>query len=497
MTHLINRLRFEADCPDEDMAFNMRHNFAKTLQLQIASVVDRLCTQYVQGDEWIQIDKLEIDMGQLSPDELNTGFDKLFLHKFEKELLAKLSGISPDVRNQSAQQSMLNLLKYFLKNGILPWWADEETINLDEVCKDVFTHSVEQIRKFLMQETTNKVLWQRIAFQLPVSIKKRLAELLQSLALAVESLDKLAMAMLNEINKLSGEQKETVLQKLQKQSGDFAHVVLLNAPAFFAAGDNRKQIKDASAMALLRLFEANAGEYELMKTAYSRLGTTIQLEPVGNSEVTGDGQDAAPDTNKQGAGEPVADLGGNTMPATFKQETTNDETDEELAQQRILVKGAGIVLMAPFLKPFFTKLQLLDGNQWINDDAQVKAIYLLKYIGTGNQHSQEYQLVLEKLLCGMPIGQPLEAAPEFAQAETDEAEELLLSVLEHWKRLKNTSVNGLRESFFKRDGIVTPKESNWQLQVERKTMDVLLDSIPWGFSTITLPWNDYLIFTEW
>jgi hypothetical protein len=127
----------------------------------------------------------------------------------------------------------------------------------------------------------------------------------------------------------------------------------------------------------------------------------------------------------------------------------------------------------------------------------VKGIYLLNYLGNGNMQSKEYQLVLEKLLCGMPIQEPLEAAPEFTNAETIESEELLHSVLEHWKQLKNTSLNGLRESFFKRDGIITPKENNWLLRVERKTLDVLVDSIPWGFSTVSLPWNKYIIFTEW
>jgi hypothetical protein len=63
--------------------------------------------------------------------------------------------------------------------------------------------------------------------------------------------------------------------------------------------------------------------------------------------------------------------------------------------------------------------------------------------------------------------------------------------------LKNTSVNGLRETFLKRDGILSRQENNWRLQVEQKTLDVLLDSIPWGFSTISLPWNGYLIFVEW
>jgi len=55
----------------------------------------------------------------------------------------------------------------------------------------------------------------------------------------------------------------------------------------------------------------------------------------------------------------------------------------------------------------------------------------------------------------------------------------------------------LRESFLKRDGILTQKENGWLLQVERKTLDILIDSIPWGYSTVSFSWNEYLIFVEW
>ena len=79
----------------------------------------------------------------------------------------------------------------------------------------------------------------------------------------------------------------------------------------------------------------------------------------------------------------------------------------------------------------------------------------------------------------------------------DQAHELLASVIEHWQALKNTSVDGLRGAFLRRDGLITRKNDDWLLQVERKTLDVLLDSIPWGYSTITLPWNGYLIHVEW
>ena len=74
---------------------------------------------------------------------------------------------------------------------------------------------------------------------------------------------------------------------------------------------------------------------------------------------------------------------------------------------------------------------------------------------------------------------------------------MLQAVITHWKILKHTSISGLRESFLKRDGILRKKETGWLLQVERKTLDVLLDSIPWGFSTVLLPWNPQPLFVEW
>ena len=57
--------------------------------------------------------------------------------------------------------------------------------------------------------------------------------------------------------------------------------------------------------------------------------------------------------------------------------------------------------------------------------------------------------------------------------------------------------DGLRDAFLKRDGLLIKKEDGWLLQVERKTLDVLLDKIPWGYSTVSLPWNSYLVFVEW
>ena len=105
--------------------------------------------------------------------------------------------------------------------------------------------------------------------------------------------------------------------------------------------------------------------------------------------------------------------------------------------------------------------------------------------------------MLEKLCCGIAIEEPVPLDTGFLEYQLNEALALLASVIEHWKVLKNTSVDGLRETFLKRDGLVTRKNDAWLLQVERKTLDVLLESIPWGYSTVALPWNDTFIHVEW
>jgi hypothetical protein len=124
-------------------------------------------------------------------------------------------------------------------------------------------------------------------------------------------------------------------------------------------------------------------------------------------------------------------------------------------------------------------------------------VHLLKFLATGQKKVPEYALVFEKILCGLPADMPVPLDVILTDEEIAESESLLKAVITHWNVLKNTSTDGLRESFIKRDGLLTRKENGWLLQVERKTLDVLLDSIPWGFSTISLVWTRDLIFVEW
>jgi Contractile injection system tape measure protein len=142
-------------------------------------------------------------------------------------------------------------------------------------------------------------------------------------------------------------------------------------------------------------------------------------------------------------------------------------------------------------------LQLLENESFIDKKAQYKAVHLIKHLATGNTVFSEYDLSLEKLICGISLNESVPRKMEFSEKELYEANDLLKSVIGHWKVLKNSSVEALRNTFFQREGILNTHENGWQINIERKTQDILLDSIPWGFSMMVNSWNNYMIVVEW
>lgn len=97
----------------------------------------------------------------------------------------------------------------------------------------------------------------------------------------------------------------------------------------------------------------------------------------------------------------------------------------------------------------------------------------------------------------MGIFQVLGEEKELNPEAKIECEELLQAAIGHWSVLKNTSVDGLRETFLQRNGKISRVEKGWKLQVERKTVDVLLAKLPWGLGIIKLPWMNDMMFVEW
>lgn len=161
------------------------------------------------------------------------------------------------------------------------------------------------------------------------------------------------------------------------------------------------------------------------------------------------------------------------------------------------IHNAGLVLLAPFLSRLFNMLELIENNKLKDCESRIRAIYLLQYIVFEKTDFPEYEMTINKLLTGYETGESIPRNMELTEKELDTVNSLLKAVLQHWDKLKNTSISGLREGFLQRDGKLEEKEDHYILTVEEKAYDMLLDSVPWNFRMIKFPWMEKRIEVRW
>jgi hypothetical protein len=176
--------------------------------------------------------------------------------------------------------------------------------------------------------------------------------------------------------------------------------------------------------------------------------------------------------------------------------TYNPEGFEE--KDPLYVSFAGVVLIHPFLQRFFLRLGLINKTYHFKSISfNSRAVHLLHYLVTGRENPPEHETILFKIMCGYPIRMPLEKELRLSKMEKDECRDLLKSVLKHWAKLKYTSIEGLRETFLQREGKLITSSSGSHLVVERRSVDVLLDHLPWTLSVLKFPWLAAPLHVDW
>ena len=178
------------------------------------------------------------------------------------------------------------------------------------------------------------------------------------------------------------------------------------------------------------------------------------------------------------------------------------ETGGDLGGQPIFIDNAGLVLTAPFLPRLFEMLGMLgvdeEGKTRIRDhETASRAVHLLQYLVDGRTDAPEPALPLAKILCGVPTDAPIAPRIEPTQAERDACERLLRSVIARWGIIPNTSIAGLRETFLQREGKLVREPDRFLLRVERKTVDILVDQIPWSIAIVYHAFMPYPLHVTW
>ncbi|WMW80515.1 contractile injection system tape measure protein [Undibacterium cyanobacteriorum] len=170
---------------------------------------------------------------------------------------------------------------------------------------------------------------------------------------------------------------------------------------------------------------------------------------------------------------------------------------EELPYGESNVQNAGMVIIAPYIQRLFSILELTKNNAFVDEQAAERAVHLLQYVVTGESSTPEYQLALNKLLCGIHGGVPIVAGIDISEHEKTVIEQMLNGVISHWSALGKTSIAGLRQTFLVREGQLSYDEENWHLRIPTSTFDMLLDRLPWSFAMIRLPWMRAPLHVKW
>ncbi|WP_162674429.1 contractile injection system tape measure protein [Vibrio variabilis] len=188
--------------------------------------------------------------------------------------------------------------------------------------------------------------------------------------------------------------------------------------------------------------------------------------------------------------------------------TANDEVENESLNwpykkddveyaEPITVTNAGLVIASTYIPALFQRLSLTNNQGFVSEETQVQALFCLQYLVEGVSEAPEYLLVLNKILCGMDIQQPIPTDVELPDNAKQTIDGLLTAMIAHWSAIGTTSIEGLRTTFLQREGYLTKEDNQWQLQVIPGTFDVLLDQLPWSFQTIKYPWMDQPLFVTW
>lgn len=177
------------------------------------------------------------------------------------------------------------------------------------------------------------------------------------------------------------------------------------------------------------------------------------------------------------------------------------KAQQQLPQKKVpeplLVKNAGLVILSPYISRLFKLLNYTDGKAFLSEDAKIRAIHILQYLATGQTSTPENELVLNKVMCAVPITTPVPISVDFTEEELKVADGLLMGAIANWAKMKTMSPAALRGTFIIRTGSLIDEADRWRLKVDKGAYDIVLKTLPWGYTFVKYMWMEKFITVEW
>lgn len=508
-THIIHRQHIELHLTAPEHAHEWERRVYRFCREEMPRQLEAVFSAVAGEQKVLRLDRLEIDLGIIPPGQLETEWGQRVVEKVKEalshrmqELPAKASRNGAEIK--TAGESRLEAFIYFLRNGTLPWWAGSsgrrEWTNEIPTLIQAHPELAEKIRREL---TAHTVSMERLLLQFEEAFY---LELLHSILppqwrTVVDAWQEITDVIMEPIlpgSWNSGTKRwrwRAFFQGLHlfhtsPDPAEFVRVMFYPEqvrkawPASVIVQLGQRLTKKAVQNKLASWGVSPNEMNSLLRHWAERTPLPEVNEKVGTQEEGRLPERASPGRGLAGGEEMFFEGQGLAR--------------EQQAEEGDFIQAAGIVLLHPFLQSFFAERGLLQAKRFVDPQAKQKAMSLLYYLGSGETVVEEYKLPLIKVLCGWPATQPVEAGIPLTEEDQRAGMALLKAVAGHWKALKSSSPLALRENFLKRTGkLVLLADGNQQLIMEKRSIDILVERLPWGINLIRLPWMKNMLFVDW
>jgi hypothetical protein len=467
---------------------------------KLLPAIEKLFDKRSPKNKTLHADKLVIDVGEISLDN----WEEIFVERVIDQLTKCIADVKVDsqdnlrndemelfmdgmekntLRQISEEESLTQSILYFLENGYLPWNSSIKNLSslndaIVKLANDIKTASV-----LIDKIKHDQRCFERVVYQLS---EHAILALIIKAGFETSSVIHLQKFVLDIISKMSAAAGIAIGTASPKY---LVYDLLLKGMIEYDEKENTKSdwedYFDIVIHFVIRKFESGGLERLipiLRESAFENFSErALQYIQIVNSNVRT---------------QTVQDLSANRtepQPGVLKQRAAK----MNLLDDGIFISNAGLIILHPFFSLLFENVGYLFNKEWVSDEHRQRALVLIQYMVTGKEEFPEFDLLLNKILIGFPLNDTLPAEIILSEFEKQEAADVLKSVVKHWAALKNTSIEGLQSSFLTREAKLSSDENGWVLQVEHKTMDILVNRIPWSFSIIKTPWMDRKLHVEW
>ncbi|ACN14419.1 conserved hypothetical protein [Desulforapulum autotrophicum HRM2] len=200
-THMVQKLTLDLTIPDRTSAWEIQNRFSQFCHLRLGHIMDKVIHDVAQTEEHLHIDRMEINLKELSSHGMEEDFQEKFEQKFSELLKQHISEARhkasckektfdhPDnsfLNHSDSDSSLakdhflshddhwLTILQLFLETGTLPWFAIRlQAEGLETIITGLVNKQPDKTRSFFQKQLKKPTPRRRFVLQFEWTLLKK------------------------------------------------------------------------------------------------------------------------------------------------------------------------------------------------------------------------------------------------------------------------------------------------------------------------------------